>query len=233
LWCCRADGGRRCAKGSRASDTPVTTTVHDTGDPTLSTNYRIQSDGAGPYVTFSGVKDKVTSIIQTSSQCCQDWELDLWGSRTRRLLVDLRAPVPQNPGGAVRPAPPFEWEFVPGRLIVKCHLVHSTGFPGMTLGQSLDCPLLMTFPDPNSSSMYWRAALNPIGHPETDFAQVSCFSVTLIGRCSGWTVQSAIVQPDGELKNVARLEKVSTKGNASAVDHGPFYMTFSIQVTHP
>lgn len=214
-------------KGKR-TDTPVTSTLIDAGDPTLGTNLRIQSDGLGPYSTFSGVKDAVGSVIQTSNTCCQDWELDLGDSRTRSLLLDLREPVAPNDGTGR----PFEWDYVHGRIIVKCHTVFPAGFPGMAVGQVLDCPMSVSFPIPGSTSTYWRMAFNPAGDVQTDSVRVECLGADSAGRCNDWTVTPA-GEHGGASKNVGRLEKVYFKGNTPPASFGYYYATFSFRVTNP
>ncbi len=211
-------------KATRQSDTPVVSTVNDAGDVSLGTNSRIQSDMLGDYVSISSRRDTVTSVLQTGNTCCQDWELDLTQSSTRRLLVDLREPVPSNAGATT----PFPWAFVPGRIIVKCHVVSPASFPGMQLGEHLNCPLIVRFP---TSSGDWRVSLNPIAYAGTDFAQVSCVGADADARCNAWTIASGVTQPDGQAKNIGRLERL---GNAATPeDHGDVYLTFSIRVTKP
>lgn len=215
-------------KRGRSQDTPVTSTLHDTGDIALSTNHDLQSDGAGPYTTFVGSKDTVESIIQTASTCCQDWELDLDKSRTRSLLIDLREPVAPNVGAGS----PFDWAYVPGRILVRCHLVVATSFPGMALGEVLECPMVVSFPVPGSNSSYWNFAFNSAGDPQTDSARVECLNIDGAGKCNDWAVTPAGVH-DNVAKSAGRLEKVYFKGNTSPEIVGYYLMSFSFRVTNP
>lgn len=219
--------GSSAQKGKR-TDTPVTSTLIDAGDATGGTNHRVQSDGLGPYRTFSGARDAVESVIQTSNTCCHDWELDLGDSRTRSLLIDLREPVAPNDGSGR----PFEWDYVHGRIIVKCHVVFPAGFPGMTVGQVLDCPMSVSFPIPGSTSTYWRLAFNTAGDVQTDSVRVECLGVDGAGTCNDWTVTPTGVY-DGTVKNAGRLEKVYFKGNTPPASFGYYYATFSFRVTNP
>jgi hypothetical protein len=215
-------------KGGRRQNTPVATTLHDTGDITLSTNHRLQSDGLGPYSSFVGSKDTVESIIQTESTCCQDWELDLGGSRTRSFVVDLREPLAPNTGAGR----PFDWNYVPGRFIVKCHVVFPPGFPGMVVGQVLECPMSMSFPIPGSTSTYWRVNFNVVGDPQTDSVRVECLGVDGAGKCNDWTITPSGLH-DGAANNVGRLEKVFFKGHTQPQSFGNYMMSFSVRVTAP
>lgn len=219
--------GAASQKGKR-TDTPVTSVLHDGGDISSGTNHRLQSDGAGPYMTFSGSKDAVESVIQTSNTCCNDWELNLGGSRTRSLLVDLREPVAPNDGTGR----PFDWNYVPGRIIVKCHTVFSSGFPGMAVGQVIDCPMAVSFPIPGSTSTYWRLSFSTAGDVQTDSVRVECLAADVAGKCRDWTVTPAGAH-GGVSKNAGRLEKVYFKGNTSPASFGYYYATFSFRVTNP
>ena len=214
------EGGAQKGGKGRQVDTPVTST--------LGSGYRIQSDGQpAPYSNTDGVE----SIIQTSNTCCQDWELDTGSSSVRSIQLDFTDAIAGSRPDGSDPVAPFTVAPVHGRLIAQCHLVYAASFPGMLPGQVLDCPLLISFPIPGSSNTYWRVAMHT-NQPDTDLARVECVAADITGKCSDWTITSD-ASNDGETKNVAKLLKISFKGNTPPQDYGSFYMTFSIRVTNP
>jgi hypothetical protein len=208
--------------GGPRRETPVISLLEDRGSVADSTNYRIQSDGLGLYVHSSSKTDPVTSIIQTNNTCCQDWELSTMSSSTRGLLVDFRDPVPGTGAN-----PPVDWQIAGGRVLVQCHIVSSMSFPGMSLGQSLDCPVVVNVDAPSPARTGWRISLGHAGQPGTDSAHVSCVAADASG-CSEWTVESTAVY-GGELRNVGRL--LLARGNEILGSYGDYYFSFSFRVT--
>lgn len=207
--------------GGRQTDTPVTSTLAEYGS-----GFHVTDEGLGSYDSSDGVE----SIIQTSNTCCQDWELDTGSSTIRGIWLDFSDAVPNSvPDGSdpVSPFGPSSSASVHGRLLVQCSAV-SVSFPGMLKGaeNAKDCPLLIRFPIPGTSREYWRLAMHPAA-PNTDLAHVACVEVDISGACNEWTITS---KAGG---NVARLLKISVKGNTAPVDYGKFLMTFSITVTKP
>jgi hypothetical protein len=209
------------AQGSQPQpNVPVTSILNDTGVVTAGTNYQIESDGAGSY--FNGVAS-VSSILQGSSG---DWVLT--SSSTQTILVDLRQPVPNS--GA---APPFAWQLLPARIISKCHEALAGSFPAMTLSQTLSCPTAISFQyGGNSYGLMMASGPNSdINYAETNDPLVTCTSVDGSNHCNRWTVLP-IRQPDGTIKNIARLRK-AIKGNNNFAFLGDYYLSFSIEVTNP
>jgi hypothetical protein len=202
--------------GHNPPDVPVTSTLNDTGVVTSDTNHRVQSDGSGSY--FNGVSS-VQSIIQGSSG---DWVLQT--NSSRMFLVDFRDPVT---GSATAP---FSWQILPGRIIVKCHFVSSTSFPGIALNSSLNCPFHVSFVYPVSGGNSYEIAQNPLNYGETNFATVTCVAANSSGACNHWTIQPSATQPNGQLKNIGRL---LLNGHKTPQDLGDFYMTFFVDVTIP
>jgi hypothetical protein len=201
---------------------PVASMLNDTGVVTAGTNYPIQSDGGGFY--FNGITS-VSSILQGSSG---DWVLDTGSSTTRTILIDLRQPVPNS--GA---APPFAWELLPARIISKCHEALAGSFPAMTLNQTLSCPTGIAFQyGGNSYGLMMTSGPNSdINYAETNNPLVTCTSVDGSNHCNKWTVLP-IRQPDGTIKNIARLRK-ALKGNNNFAFLGDYYLSFNIEVTNP
>src|SRR5947207_11425769 len=103
------------AKGKPASDTPVTSTIDGLGVDTLPT-LRIQSDQLGSYKNSSSLQ----SILQAS---LGDWVLDTLNynsSPQRKVLIDLRDPVPGSGPNGGAPIAAFAYQSVRARLIAKC-----------------------------------------------------------------------------------------------------------------
>jgi hypothetical protein len=214
-------GTESLAQGGKPKpDVPVTSTLNDTGIVTSDTNHRIQSDGSGSY--YNGVAS-VQSIIQGSSG---DWVLDTGPSATRSILVDFRDPVMGSTTA------PFAWQMLPARIIVKCHLVNSSSFPGIALNSSLNCPFHVAFTYPGSGGSTYAIAQNPLNYGETNFATVTCVAANSAGACNHWTIRPSATQPSGQLKNIGKLLKELT-GNKTPQDLGVFYMSFFVDVTNP
>src|SRR5437867_10383891 len=135
------------------SDTPVTTTCDGLGVDTSPT-LRVQSDQLGAYTNSRSLQ----SIIQGIG----DWELDMLNfnsSPQRKLLVDLRDPVPGSGPGGGAPIAPFAYQLVRGRLISKCsEFGHDfrTILPG---DGPITCPLAIAFDD--AAGVRYRLAMNP------------------------------------------------------------------------
>ena len=94
-------------KGKPPSDTPVTTTIEGLGVDTSPT-LRVQSDQLGAYTNSSSLQ----SILQAS---LGDWELDMLNfnsSPQRKVLVDLRDPVPGSGPSGGAPIAPFAYQLV-------------------------------------------------------------------------------------------------------------------------
>lgn len=220
-------GGGGGGGGSTSSNIPVTSVVNDTGVVADGTNYRVQSDGVSFY--YSNGVDGVSSNLQEGRKCgslCGDWVLDTTASTTRTVLVDLRDPLPGTT------STPFSYAVLPTRIIVKCSQAQSGSFPGMSLDQTLSCPMFVRFytPDGNSYRLVMSSGPNA-GYdlPETNNARVTCNAVSS-GACTAWTVVP-IQQPNsGPVENIARLEQVTKR---SFVNLGDFYVTFQINVTNP
>jgi len=219
LFCGLTTGAR--AQKVKVTDVPVTTTIAGAG-PSTSPIYRIQSDLLGSY---QNQVNSVQSVLQASSG---DWVLDTGPSRT--VLVDLRDPVPNS--GA---APPFAYLYILARLIAKGHDTSSTSIAGMRgLNSTLLSPLSVAF---NYGGNSYGVRMNPLNWPQTNFALVTCTGVVdpsnpATSQCNQWTIEPSVTQPDGEVKNIAHLERV-LNGKITSESHGDFYMSFSILVTNP
>ena len=103
------------ATGKPASDTPVTSTIDGLGIDTLPT-LRIQSDQLGAYRNSSSLQ----SILQAT---LGDWVLDMLNynsSPQRKVLIDLRDPVPGSGPNGGAPVAPFTYQSVRARFIAKC-----------------------------------------------------------------------------------------------------------------
>src|SRR5260221_4222984 len=124
-----------------ASDTAVTTTIDGLGVDTLPT-LRIQSDQAGSYRNSSSLQ----SILQAA---VGDWVLDTLNfnsSPQRKVLVDLRDPVPGSGPNGGAPTAPFAYQLVRARFIEQCSVygIDMRTIPG---GSTVYCPLVVAFDD--------------------------------------------------------------------------------------
>ena len=213
------------SKPNSYPDIPVTTVLNITGSimPDPGTNYRVEGDGIGSY--NDGVAS-VSSILQGGlNSATRDWVLDTRSSTTRTALIDMRTPVPNS--GAV---PVFRWEYLPTRIIVKCHEAISGSFPAIQLNQTVACPDFVRFVFAGNDYRYVMSS-GPgasVNYPETNNALVTCTAVDASKACNAWTVRP-ITQSDGTVQNVARLERLGHKGATL----GDFYVTFSFEITNP
>jgi hypothetical protein len=211
-------------KAKPPSDTPVTTTFDGLGvntSPTL----RVQSDQLGAYANSNSLQ----SIIQGIG----DWELDMLNfnsSPQRKLLVDLRDPVPSSGPNGGDPIAPFAYQIVRARLISKCTDFGNNmkTIPG---GVTITCPLALAFDD--AGGVRYRLAMNPLNFFESNPVQITCVATDASSKCNQWKIEPSVTQLDGERKNVAKLLKVATKPRQTDQDMGDFYMSFTIHVTNP
>jgi hypothetical protein len=209
--------GRNAQGGRTPPDAPVTSALETRGAITSSTNYRIQGDGLGSY--FNGVSS-VSSILQGSGG---DWVLDTTTSKTRTMLIDLRAPVSNSGAQQI-----FAYENLPARIIVKCHEAITGSFPAMKLNQTLSCPtgIAFTYAGTQYGLIMSSGPNSDVDYAETNNPQVTCTAVnSTSNQCIGWTIAPI---PAGE--NIARLRKPFRGGYANL---GNFYVTFQFNVTNP
>lgn len=207
------------------SDTPVTTTFDGLGVDTSPT-LRVQSDQLGAYTNSRSLQ----SIIQGIG----DWELDMLNfssSPQRKLLVDLRDPVPGSGPGGGAPIAPFAYQSVRARLISKC-TEYGNNMRTIPGGATVNCPLAIAFDD--AGGVRYRLAMNPNNFFEVNPVQITCVATDASSKCNQWKIEPSATQfPTGERKNVAKLLKVAAKPNQTDQDLGDFYMSFTIHVTNP
>lgn len=216
-----AQGG---GKGKPSSDIPVAVTIDGLGINSVPT-LRVQSDGLGSYTNQASGQ----SIIQGIG----DWELDMLNfnsSPQRKLLIDLRDPVPGSAPGGGAPINPFGsagYQVVRARFIAKCSQV-GINFINMQTGTPYFCPLALAFQ--TTAGQQHRLTQNPNNFPETNWIQVSRLAVDSSAKCRQWKIEPSVIQADGERKNVANLLRISSKPNQPDVDLGEFYLSFSINL---
>ena len=207
---------------------PVTTTITGGGviaDPTIF-NYRIQSDLLGPY--RDGV-NSVSNELQTGG----DWRLDALNSTTRTMMFDFRDPVPGS-----NPNAPFNVANFPAMIETKSYLLYGNGkVAGMTgLNSTLITPLVMRF---DLNGIIHRVLMDSQRYPQTNYALITCTGVSDPNNpdtspCNRWRIEPSVTQPDGQLKNIAKLVRVTTsKGKTTEIDLGNFYLSFLIDITNP
>ena len=215
-----------CAAGCN-----VTSIIDGNGvntSPTLS----IQSDQSGAYKTLSSGKSKLQSIIQGAG----DWELDLINfdsSPQRKVLIDLRNPVPGTGPNGGAPTNPFGatgYQMLRARFISKCSQ-NGIAFQTMQPNTPYFCPMALAFDD--ASGTRYRLNNNPAVHSDTNWVQVTCVTTDTNAKCNQWKIEPSVTQPDGQVKNIMKLVKVPSKPNQSEQDLGNFYLSFSIHLTNP
>ena len=211
------------AKGP-AADTAVTSTIDGVGVDTLPT-LRIQSDQAGAYTNSNALQSQIQGI--------GDWELDMLNfnsSPQRKVLIDLRDPVPGSGPGGGAPVAPFAYQLVRARFIAKCaeYGGDMRTIPG---GATIYCPLAIAFDD--ASGVRYRLNMNPNNFIGTNPVQITCVATDANSKCNQWKIEPSATQLNGERKNVATLLKVATKPRQTDQDMGDFYMSFAIHVTNP
>jgi hypothetical protein len=187
---------------------------------------RLQGDQQGAY-SYSG---GVVSYIQSSG----DWVLGTaMSSPQRTILFDFRDPVPNSAPGGANPAPPFQYQQIPGRLICKGGN-YGTNFQEMYgVNTTGNCALFPSFGGSDGST--YRIDMDGLAFsPGTQPALVTCVRVDSANKCNQWSIEPSAVQADGERKNIGRLWKTTpAKPKAIQTDLGKFYFSFTINVTKP
>ncbi len=213
------------AKGKPPSDTPVTTTIDGLGVNTLPT-VRIQSDQLGAYQN----SNTLSSILQSA---LGDWVLDTLNfnsSPQRKVLIDLRDPVPGSGPNGGAPTSPFAYQMVRARFIAKCSQ-YGIDMRNMQPNNLYPCPLAIAFDD--ATGVRYRMSMHADNFPEVNLVQVSCVTTNATGKCNQWKMEPSVTQLNGERKNVTKLLKVATRPHDTDQDLGDFYMSFTIHMTNP
>ncbi len=216
---------RAGAAGKNASDTPVTTTIDGLGPDSLPT-LRVQSDQLGAYKNSSSLQ----SILQAS---LGDWVLDMLNynsSPQRKVLIDLRDPVPGSGPNGGAPTAPFAYQSVRARFIAKCSQ-YGIDMRNIAGGATTYCPLAIAFDD--AGGIRYRLSMHANNFPEVNLVQVTCVATDANSKCNQWKFEPSVTQLSGERKNVTKLLKVATKPTQADQDMGDFYMSFTIHVTNP
>ena len=213
------------AKGKPASNTVVTSTIDGLGIDTVPA-LRVQSDQLGAYKNSSSL----LSILQAA---LGDWELDMLNynsSPQRKVLIDLRDPVPGSGPNGGAPIAPFAYQSVRARFIAKCSQ-YGSDMRNMQPNNLYPCPLAIAFDD--SNGVRYRLSMHADNFPELNLMQVTCVTTNTVGKCNQWKMEPSVTQLDGQRKNVTKLLKVATKPNQPDQNMGDFYMSFTIHVTNP
>jgi len=203
--------GLAVAAGKPSGDTPVVMTITDG-------SYSVRSDGGGSYLNgTSGVISILQSILG-------DLEFDEYTS-TRRIYVTLNDPAagsPANPLGNFNPV-------VPGRIMAKTSEYLTGSLPSMTMGQQTNSQLSIGFRIYSSPKNYkqYRFDNNPLMHPGTDPAMITCTGVKSTGLCNAWHIQPS-GSYGGVQKNLAYFENVTDSNNP--VHIGDYYLTFDLNL---
>lgn len=202
----------------------VTSVLYDTDSSAVP--YQYQSDGLGPYTSFSKGNNSVSSIIQKSCS----WDLDTTGSTTRGIVVTLA--YPDSSGSQ----PPFAGtQEVHGVFHTECSgnaANNNVNFGTMSfVGQTLACPMHLVFP---YNGVTYNLALAPPTWPGTSYMQVTCTGASG-GTCNQWTVQpdpnTSFVNPaTNQLSGIAELFLPSSSGSGTGTPLGQFWVSFSFLI---
>ena len=211
---------------------PVTSTIDGLGVDTIPT-LRVQGDQLGAYRTLTS---GTTTLLESLIQPIGDWELDMLNfdsSPQRKILVDLRDPVPGSGPNGSAPINPFGatgYQIVRGRFISKCSQ-YGLSFPTTQPNTPYYCPLAIRFDD--AAGVQYRLAENPNNFGEINLVQVTCITTDSSGKCNQWKIEPSMIQPNGERKNAAKLLKLASSKRDTQQDYGDFYLSFTIHVTNP
>jgi hypothetical protein len=210
-------------KGGPPSGGNVTSIINDTdnSNPLNPLPFQVQSDGIGPYTTFStttgkgknAVTDTVTSVIQGSG----NWQLDTTASTTRGMKLTF---IPLQGYGP----PPFTLPSITHVGINdECF---GPAFGGMTaVGQTTTCNTQIYF---YVNGTEYILALNPSNFANTSLMQAACTGVSS-KQCNAWTVTpdpATGTYNNGQFSAIAALH---VAGNTSTA-LGYYYVAFNILV---
>ncbi len=189
---------------------------------------QIQSDGMGPYTTYSlnHGKDTVTSIVR--SDCT--WTLDTTSSASRGIAVTLKY---VDPSGSW--TPPFSGPLTV-KAVINSHCYanpfnNGVDFGSMTFdGQTLICPINVGF---YYGKTWYNIAINPFNWPGTNQAQVTCGGVSN-GQCNQWTVApdpaTSVLNSAGQTSAIGELTLPSCVGCSDGTGLGLYEFSFSFLV---
>ena len=151
-------------------------------------------------------------------------------SPQRKVLIDLRDPVPGGGPNGSAPIAPFAYQLVRARFIEQCS-IYGVDTRTIAGGATVYCPLVIAFDD--ASGVRYRLTMRQDNFPEVNLTQVTCVATDLNSKCNQWKIEPSATQLNGEIKNVAKLLKVATRPNQSDQDMGDFSMSFTIHLTNP
>ena len=200
------------AKSGRMADTPATSDLGASGG-----SFQVSSDSATDLVYNNGVSG-VSSIIQTSNTCCNDWIINT--SSTRGIFVSFATKVSSGANGSA----PFTSQVVYGAgIIAQCHDQYLPSFPGMTLNQQVNCSGNVHFASGRNT---FRVVMGDLAHRSPDFMSVTCNAVDAQG-CKEWTV----VPSNSSGQNLVDLQLWD--GSKFLGEYGTYLMAFNFHVTRP
>jgi len=214
------------SKGSSAStcNYTVTSILNNTDGNNVA--FQFQSDGLGPYTTYSKGTDSVKSMIDKN--CA--WSLDTTSSKSRGIAVTLAYPVSSG-----YTAPFTGPEVVKGRINTHCdtNTANNGIQPGsMTpVGQTLICPINVAF---YYNNVWYNIGLNPYNWAGTTMAQVTCTGVSG-GQCNSWSIlpdpTSAAVDPaTNQTSSIGELTLPPCVGCSGGTALGAYYFAYSFLI---
>jgi hypothetical protein len=215
-------GGSSTGCGANVTSILVDYDVNNNNTP-----FQIQSDGLGPYTTYSNShKDSVSSMIQTDCS----WTLDTTNSLSRGIALTLAYPYSSG-----SPAPFIGPQIV--KAVINSHCSRNSANDGIDLGtmnsvgQKLTCPINVGF---YFNRVWYNIGINPYNWPGTTQTQVTCGGVAG-GACNQWTVvpdpATAVLNPStNQLSAIGELILPSCVGCTVGTPLGLYEVSFSLLI---
>lgn len=202
----------------------VTTILYDSDNNNMP--FQAQSDGKGPYTTYSLHKDSDASILQPDCS----WTLDTTNSLSRGVAVTLAYPYSSGP-----PAPFTGPQTVKG--VINSHCFKNSGNNGVdfgtmnSVGQQLICPINIAF---YFNKVWYNIGINPYNWPGTTQTQVTCGGV-VGGACNQWTVvpdpaTAVLNSSTNQMSAIGELTLPSCVGCSDGTPLGLYYVSFNFLI---
>lgn len=213
-------------ESSKGCSANVTSILHDYDVNNNNAPFQIQSDGLGPYTTYSARRDSVSSIIQTDCS----WTLDTTSSLSRGVALTLA--YPYSSGSQT----PFTGPQIV-KAVINSHCSRNSANNGIdfgtmnSVGQKLICPINIGF---YFNRIWYNIGINSYNWPGTTQAQVTCGGTTG-GVCNQWTVvpdpMTAVLNPStNQLSAIGELILPSCVGCTVGTPLGLYEVSFSFVI---
>ena len=200
-------------------------------DADVNGDFTIASDGGGDYQDgVAGVSSILTANV-CNGLTYGDWRLTTQGS-SRQVMEAFFDPEDRYGSGPW--TPPYD-DYAPQNsfINVQCTCSQNASMFTMTEGQTMECPLINSWNDPNTGNLWRFSAFGGPNYPETTKAQISCLDAIVDSdgaHCKEWAIEP--IGGSGA-EAVGRAIEIPSQGKPREVNHGSYYMRFRIHVTLP